>query len=74
VWSRPAGAKKEQALKDLKVLGRFSSGQFASLLEVDVRNLSKFVNPPIKTGIIATRKEGKTSIYSLRDAYLPAYA
>jgi len=65
----PAGTKREQALRYLKVLGRLSSGQLASLLEVDVRNLSKFVNPLIQTGIIAARKEGKTFIYSLRDAH-----
>jgi KaiC/GvpD/RAD55 family RecA-like ATPase/DNA-binding transcriptional ArsR family regulator len=65
----PAGTKREQALRYLKVLGKLSSGQLASLLEVDVRNLSKFVNPLIQTGIIAARKEGKTFIYSLRDAH-----
>ena len=64
-----SGTKKEQALKYLKVLGKVSSGQLASLLEIDVRNLSKFVNPLIQTGVIATRKEGKTFIYSLRDAH-----
>jgi KaiC/GvpD/RAD55 family RecA-like ATPase len=63
------GTKREQALKYLKVLGKVSSGQLASLLEIDVRNLSKFVNPLIQTGIIAARKEGKTFIYSLRDAH-----
>jgi KaiC/GvpD/RAD55 family RecA-like ATPase len=67
--SPASGTKREQALKYLKVLGRVSSGQLASLLEVDVRNLSKFLNPLIQTGIIATRKEGKTFIYSLRDAH-----
>jgi predicted PilT family ATPase len=46
-----------------------NSGQLASLLEIDVRNLSKFVNPLIQTEIIAARKEGKTFIYSLRDAH-----
>jgi KaiC/GvpD/RAD55 family RecA-like ATPase/DNA-binding transcriptional ArsR family regulator len=61
--------KREQVLKYLKVLGSVSSGQLASLLEIDVRNLSKFVNPLIQTGIIAARKEGKTFIYSLRDAH-----
>ncbi len=62
-----AGAtKKEQALKFLKVLGSLSSNQLASLLEVDVRNLSKFINPFIQTGIIAAKKEGKTYIYSLK--------
>jgi len=66
----PSGAtKKEQALKYLRVLGKASSGQLASLLDIDVRNLSKFVNPLIQTGIIAARKEGKTFIYSLRDAH-----
>jgi KaiC/GvpD/RAD55 family RecA-like ATPase len=64
-----SGTKREQALKYLKVLGHLSSAQLASLLEIDVRNLSKFVNPLIQTGIIATRKEGKTFIYSLRDAH-----
>jgi KaiC/GvpD/RAD55 family RecA-like ATPase len=66
----PSGStKKEQALKYLRVLGKVSSGQLASLLDIDVRNLSKFVNPLIQTGIIAARKEGKTFIYSLRDAH-----
>jgi len=64
-----SGTKKEQALKYLKVLGKVSSGQLASLLEVDVRNLSKFINPLIQTGIIAARKDGKTFMYSLRDAH-----
>jgi KaiC/GvpD/RAD55 family RecA-like ATPase/DNA-binding transcriptional ArsR family regulator len=67
--SQHAGTKREQALKYLKVLGKVSSGQLASLLEIDVRNLSKFVNPLIQTGIIVARKEGKTFIYSLRDAH-----
>jgi len=65
----PVGTKREQALRYLKVLGRLSSGQLASLLEVDVRNLSKFVNPLIRTGIIVARKEGKTFIYSLKNAH-----
>jgi len=64
-----SGTKREQALKYLKVLGKVSSGQLASLLEIDVRNLSKFVNPLIQTGIVVARKEGKTFIYSLRDAH-----
>jgi DNA-binding transcriptional ArsR family regulator/KaiC/GvpD/RAD55 family RecA-like ATPase len=64
-----SGTKREQALKYLRVLGHVSSGQLASLLEIDVRNLSKFLNPLIQTGIIAARKEGKTFIYSLRDAH-----
>jgi len=64
-----SGTKREQALKYLKVLGHLSSAQLASLLEIDVRNLSKFVNPLIQTGIIAARKDGKTFIYSLRDAH-----
>ena len=64
-----SGTKREQALKYLKVLGHVSSGQLASLLEIDVRNLSKFLNPLIQTGIIAARKDGKTFIYSLRDAH-----
>ena len=61
--------KKEQALKFLKVLGSLSSNQLASLLEVDVRNLSKFINPFIQTGIIAVKKEGKTYIYSLKNPH-----
>ena len=44
----PSGTKREQALRYLKILGGLSSGQLASLLEVDVRNLSKFVNPLIQ--------------------------
>ena len=64
-----SGTKREQVLKYLKVLGKASSGQLASLLEIDVRNLSKFINPLIQTGIVAARKEGKTFIYSLRDAH-----
>jgi Cdc6-like AAA superfamily ATPase len=65
-----AGAtKKEQALKFLKVLGSLSSNQLASLLEIDVRNLSKFINPFIQTGIIAAKKEGKTYIYSLKNPH-----
>ena len=63
------GTKREQALKYLKVLGHLSSGQLASLLEIDVRNLSKFLNPLIQTGVLAARKEGKTFIYSIRDAH-----
>jgi hypothetical protein len=66
----PSGTtKREQALKYLKILGKVSSGQLASLPEIDVMNLSKFVNPLIQTGIIAARKEGKTFIYSLKDAH-----
>ena len=61
--------KKEQALKFLKVLGNLSSSQLAALLEVDVRNLSKFINPFIQTGIIAAKKEGKTYIYSLKNPH-----
>jgi KaiC/GvpD/RAD55 family RecA-like ATPase len=61
--------KKEQALKFLKVLGSLSSSQLASLLEIDVRNLSKFINPFIQTGIIAAKKEGKTYIYSLKNPH-----
>lgn len=61
--------KKEQALKYLKVIGNLSSGQLASLLELDVRNLSKFINPLIQTGIIEAKKQGKTFIYSLKDAH-----
>ncbi len=61
--------KKEQALKFLKVLGSLSSNQLASLLEIDVRNLSKFINPFIQTGIIAAKKEVKTYIYSLKNPH-----
>ncbi len=65
-----AGAtKKEQALKFLRVLGSLSSNQLAALLEIDVRNLSKFINPFIQTGIIAAKKEGKTYIYSLKNPH-----
>jgi KaiC/GvpD/RAD55 family RecA-like ATPase len=68
--STTAGAtKKEQALKFLRVLGSLSSSQLASLLEIDVRNLSKFINPFIQTGIIAAKKEGKTYIYSLKNPH-----
>ena len=68
--SGTAGAtKKEQALKFLKVLGSLSSNQLATLLEIDVRNLSKFINPFIQTGIIAAKKEGKTYIYSLKNPH-----
>lgn len=63
-----SGTGREQALKYSKVPGHVSSGQLASLLEIDARNLSTFVNPLIQTGIIAARKEGKTFVYSLRDA------
>jgi len=63
------GTKKEQALKFLKVLGSLSSNQLAALLEIDVRNLSKFINPFIQTGIIAAKKEGKTYIYSLKNPH-----
>ena len=69
-----ASLKREQVLKYLKVLGHLTSGQLASLVEIDVRNLSKSVNPLIQTGIIAARKEGKTFIYSLRDAHTSTYA
>jgi DNA helicase HerA-like ATPase len=34
-----------------------------------VRNLSKFINPFIQTGIIAAKKEGKTYIYSLKSPH-----
>jgi DNA helicase HerA-like ATPase len=61
--------KKEQALKFLKVLGSLSSNQLAALLEIDVRNLSKFINPFIQTGVIAAKKEGKTYIYSLKNPH-----
>lgn len=63
------GTKKEQALKLLRVLGSLSSSQLAALLEIDVRNLSKFINPFIQTGIIAAKKEGKTYIYSLKNPH-----
>ncbi len=61
--------KKEQALKYLKVIGNLSSNQLANLLEIDVRNLSKFINPLIQTGVIEAKKQGKTFIYSLKDAH-----
>jgi len=61
--------KKDQALKYLKVLGSVTSGQLASLLEIDVRNLSKFINPLIQTGIVTVRKQGKTFLYSFKDAH-----
>ncbi len=63
------GTKKEQALKFLKVLGNLSSNQLASLLEVDVRNLSKFLNPLIQTGVVTAQKAGKTYIYSLKNPH-----
>ena len=34
-----------------------------------MRNLSKFINPFIQTGIIAAKKEGKTYIYSLKNPH-----
>jgi KaiC/GvpD/RAD55 family RecA-like ATPase len=61
--------KKEQALKFLKVMGNLSSNQLAALLEIDVRNLSKFINPFIQTGIITAQKAGKTYIYSLKNPH-----
>jgi KaiC/GvpD/RAD55 family RecA-like ATPase len=61
--------KKEQALKFLKVLGNLSSNQLAALLEIDVRNLSKFINPFIQTGIVTAQKAGKTYIYSLKNPH-----
>ena len=61
--------KKEQALKYLKVIGNLTSGQLASLLELDIRNLSKFINPLIQTGVIEAKKQGKTFIYNLKDAH-----
>ena len=61
--------KKNQALKFLKVLGSLSSNQLAALLEIDVRNLSKFINPFIQTGIITAQKAGKTYIYSLKNPH-----
>jgi len=64
-----AQTKKDQALKYLKTLGNVTSGQLTSLLEVDVRNLSKFINPLIQTGVVEARKQGKTFIYSLRNAH-----
>ena len=64
-----AQTKKEQALKYLRTLGNVTSGQLASLLDVDVRNLSKFLNPLIQTGVVEARKQGKTFIYSLKDAH-----
>jgi len=68
--SSTAGAtKKEQALKFLKVLGSLSSNQLAALLEIDVRNLSKFINPFLQTGIIVAQKAGKTYIYTLKNPH-----
>ena len=64
-----AQTKKEQALKYLRTLGNVTSGQLASLLEIDVRNLSKFINPLIQTGVIEAKKQGKTFIYSLKNAH-----
>jgi KaiC/GvpD/RAD55 family RecA-like ATPase len=61
--------KKEQALKLLRVMGSLSSNQLAALLEIDVRNLSKFINPFIQTGIITAQKAGKTYIYSLKNPH-----
>ena len=61
--------KKEQALKFLRVMGNLSSNQLATLLEIDVRNLSKFINPFIQTGIITAQKAGKTYIYSLKNPH-----
>ena len=67
----PVGAatKKEQALKFLKVLGNLSSNQLAALLEIDVRNLSKFINPFLQTGIVTAQKAGKTYVYSLKNPH-----
>lgn len=39
------------------------------MLELGVRNLSKFVNPLIQTGVIEVNKQGKTFIYSLKDTH-----
>lgn len=50
--------KKEQTLKYLRVIGNLSSKQLASLLEIDVRNLSKFINPLIQTRVIEAKKTG----------------
>ena len=61
--------KKDQTLKYLKTIGNLTSGQLASLLEVDIRNLSKFVNPLIQAGVVTAKKEGKTFIYSLHNAH-----
>jgi len=61
--------KKDQVLKYLKAVGNVTSGQLASLLEVDVRNLSKFVNPLMQAGIVTAKKEGKSFIYSLKDVH-----
>src|SRR5208337_4052701 len=58
-------------LKFLKVSGSLSSNQLATLLEIDVRNLSKFINPFIQTGIITAQKAGKTYIYSLKNPHNP---
>jgi len=67
--SKGEATKKEQALKSLKVLGSLSSNQLAALLEIDVRNLSKFLNPLIQTGIITAQKAGKTYIYRLKNPH-----
>ena len=64
-----AQTKKDQALKYLKAIGSLTSGQLASLLEVDIRNLSKFINPLMQTGIVTAKKEGKTFIYTLKDVH-----
>ena len=61
--------KKDQVLKYLRAIGSLTSGQLASLLEVDVRNLSKLVNPLIQAGIVNAKKEGKTFIYTLKNAH-----
>jgi KaiC/GvpD/RAD55 family RecA-like ATPase len=67
--SMGGATKKEQALKFLKVSGSLSSNQLATLLEIDVRNLSKFINPFIQTGIVTAQKAGKTYIYSLKNQH-----
>ena len=64
-----AQTKKDLVLKYLKTIGSLTSGQLASLLEIDVRNLSKFINPLIQAGIVTARKQGKTFLYSLRTTH-----
>ena len=64
-----AQTKKDLVLKYLKTIGGLTSGQLASLLEIDVRNLSKFINPLIQAGIVTARKQRKTFIYTLKAAH-----
>lgn len=50
-------------------MGSLSSNQLATLLEIDVRNLSKFINPFIQNGIVTAQKAGKTYIYRLKNPH-----